>query len=81
MRENLCPVVAGVPANFCRWVNLDGHDLGGGAALNDDDQSPNAAILSAALLAALNVADHEGIPDVGARNYMRGRNGESRNIE
>lgn len=75
--ENLSPVVARIPSDFSRWVDFDRYNLGGGATLNDDNKSTNAAVLSAALLSALNVSDDEGIPDIGPGNNMGRGNGES----
>ena len=76
MREDLRPVVPGIPANLGRGVDLDGHHLGGTAALNDDDERPNAPVLTASFLAALNVGENKWIPDVCPRNYMGRGNGE-----
>ena len=77
----MSPVITRVPSDFGRWVDLDRHNLGGGAALNNDNKSTDAAVLSAALLSALNVCDDEWIPDIGPGNNMCGGNGESRNME
>jgi hypothetical protein len=79
--EYLGPVIARIPGDFSRWINFDRYNLGSGAALNDDNKSTNSAVLSAALLSALNVGDDEWIPDIGPRNNMGGGNGESRNVE
>jgi hypothetical protein len=71
VRENLSPVITRVPSDFGRRVDLDRHNLGSGAALNDDNKSTNAAVLSASFLSALNVRDDERIPDIGPGNDMR----------
>ena len=81
MSEDFGPVIARIPRDFSRWVDFDRYDLGSGAALNDDNESTNAAVLSAAFLSALNVGDDEWIPDIGPGNNMSRGNGESRNVE
>lgn len=77
MSENLSPVIARIPGDFSRWVDFDRYNLGSGAALNDDNKSTNAAVLSATLLSALNVSDNERIPDIGPGNNVGRGNGES----
>lgn len=70
MQDDLGPVVTGVPSDIRRWIYLNGHDLRGRAALKDDDEGANATVVTTAFLAALNVSNDEGIPDIGSRNDM-----------
>jgi hypothetical protein len=81
MREYLRPVVAGVPTDFSGWVHLNGHNLRGAAALDDDDECTDAAVLSAALFATLNVGDDKRITDVCSWNDMCCSDRESRVVE
>lgn len=81
MREYLSPVVAGVPTDLSGWVNLNGHNLRGAAALDDNDECTDAAILSAALFATLNVGNDKRIADVGSWNDVCCSDRESRAVE
>jgi hypothetical protein len=76
VREDLRPVIATVPGNLRRGVNLDRHNLGRCATFDDDDKRADATILTAPFLPALNVSYDERIPYVGSRNYMCRYNGE-----
>jgi hypothetical protein len=75
--EHLSPVITRIPSDFGRWVDLDRHNLGSGAALNDDDKSTNAAVLPTSVLSALDVGDDEWIPDIGPGNDVGRGNGEA----
>lgn len=70
MRDDLAPVVTGVPSDIGRRIYLNGHDLRSRATLKDDDKGANATVVTAAFLAALNVSNDEGIPDIGSRNNV-----------
>lgn len=67
MREDTGPILSCIPSDLRRRVNLDGHDLGDTAALDDDDESTDAPAMSASLLASLNVGNDEWVTDVRPR--------------
>ena len=48
--------------------------------MENDDKGANATTMTAAFLAALNISDDEGIPDVRSRNEMCRCNGESESV-
>ena len=77
MVEHGCPVVARIPGDLCRRVDLDGHHLRDAAALEDDDEGADAAALPAALFAALDVGDDEGVADVCPGDDVGGGDRES----
>jgi len=75
--QDASPVVARVPGDFGRRVDLDGHDLADPPTLDDDHGRPDPPVVSTPLLAALNVGDDQRIADVGSRNDVSGRDRES----
>lgn len=72
MRKDTGPILPCVPSDLRRWVNLNGHDLGDTAALDDDDESTDAPAMSASFLASLDVGNDEWVTDVRPR-YDVGR--------
>lgn len=78
MVQHAGPVVAHVPGDLGRRVDLDGHDLADAAALDDDDDRADAAALATPLLAALDVGDDERVADVRPGHDVRRGNGESK---
>lgn len=81
VRKDLSPILTDIPGNLGGGVDFDGHHLRGTSALNDDDESANTAVLTAPLLAALNVSNDKGVANVCSRNNVCGRDGESRVTE
>lgn len=70
MMENFGPVFPGIPGDFARRVNLDGHDLTNAGTLDNDDESAYATGGTAPLFASLDIAHDEGVTDICSRNNM-----------
>lgn len=75
--EDRCPVVAHVPGDLGRGIDLDRHHLRDTTALHDDHQSPNPSTLSASLLPSLDILNDEWVANVSSRNDVCRSNGES----
>lgn len=77
--EDVRPVVARVPGDARGRVDLDGHDLGDFAALDEDDRAADAAALPAAVLAPADVLADERVVvgHVRPRDDVRGLDRES----
>ena len=72
VRKDTGPILPRIPSDLRRRVNLDWHDLGDTAALDDDDKSTDAPAMSASFLAPLDVGNDEWVTDVRPR-YDVGR--------
>jgi len=62
--EYTCPVISAIPGYLAGGVYLNGHDLADAAALDDDDEGANTAVMATPLFAALDVGDNEGVPNI-----------------
>jgi hypothetical protein len=72
VRKDTGPILSCIPSDLRRWINLDGHDLGDAAALDDDDEGTDAPAMSASFLASLDVGSDEWVTDIRPR-YNVGR--------
>ena len=77
MLENGGPIFPGVPRDFARRVDLNGHDLANTGTLNDDNQCADTAVLTTPLFTSLDISDNDRIANVRARNNVRSCNGET----
>jgi len=69
MGKDVCPVVPLVPGDPRGGVDLDGHHLAHGAALDEHDGRADPAGASAAFFATLDVGCHQGVAGSDVRAW------------